>query len=47
MRKQIVLSMDEKTIKELKLMKEKTGTPISRILEMSFERSDYNDPKQK
>lgn len=43
MRKQIVVCMDEKTIGRLKEIKQETGTPISRILEKSFEKSEYNE----
>ncbi len=35
--------MDEKTIGRLKEIKQETGTPISRILEKSFEKSEYNE----
>jgi hypothetical protein len=41
MRKQLVLSMDEGIIQKLKQLKQDSGTPISRILEKSFERSEF------
>lgn len=40
-----MISMSESNIQKLRQIKEMTGTPVSRIIEKSFEESRYYEPE--
>lgn len=45
MRKEVMIHLEPKTVEKLKQIKKDTGIPVSQILERSFLKSEYNDPK--
>ena len=45
-RKHLTITLPIKTIERIRIVRRDTGIPISQIMERSFLKSEYNDPKQ-
>jgi len=47
MKENLTISMPKETVEKLRRIKEETGTPVSKILLKSFEKSAYNETTKK